>query len=244
MTSAQIVPASSKISEEIQKLEPSALITLFELKLTAAVNGIDQTFYYHAGTNGLKSNIVFGGVTYSAVPVQVKGFDKVTKGTLPRPTFTVANADNAITNLMLLYNPLNAEVKRIQTHKKFIDAVNFNPPTNESADPTAIAQTDDIWYIDRVAAETPESVTFELTGKINMQNLRLPKRQIVEHCPWLYRGTQCGYKGKKFFDKNDNPVSSESEDQCGHKYSSCIKRFTGKKTKVPFGGFLNARLQM
>ena len=48
MTSAQIVPASSKISEEIQKLEPSALITLFELKLTAAVNGVDQTFYYHA----------------------------------------------------------------------------------------------------------------------------------------------------------------------------------------------------
>ena len=135
-------------------------------------------------------------------------------------------------------------MKRIQPHKKFIDAVNFNPPTNESADPSAIAQTDDIWYIDRVASETPESVSFELTGKINMQNLRLPKRQIVEHCPWLYRGTQCGYKGKKFFDKNDNPVSSESEDQCGHKYSSCIKRFTGKKTKVPFGGFLNARLQM
>ena len=28
-----------------------------------------------------------------------------------------------------------------------------------------------------VAAETPQSVSFELTGKINMQNLRLPKRQ-------------------------------------------------------------------
>ena len=141
MTSTQISPSSSKISEEIQKLEPSALITLFELKLTTAVNGVDQTFYYHAGTNELKSNIVFGGVTYVAAPVQVRGFDKVTKGTLPRPTFTVANADNAITNLMLLYNPLNAELKRIQTHKKFIDAVNFSSGTNATADPTAVSYT-------------------------------------------------------------------------------------------------------
>ncbi len=247
MTSTQIAPSSSKISEEIQKLEPSALITLFELKLTFDVNGINQTFYYHAGTNEIKSNIVFGGQTYEAVPVQVKGFDKTTKGTLPRPTFTVANADNAITNLMLLYNPLNAELKRIQTHKKFLDAVNFSSGTNPTADPTAIAQTDDIWYIDRVAAETPESVVFELTGKINMQNVRLPRRQIVEHCPWLYRGTQCGYKGTKCFDINDNQIFGSNKlslDKCGHKYSSCLLRFSGKKDKVPFGGFLNARLQM
>ena len=246
MTSAQISPSSSKISEEIQKLDPSAVIELFELKLTPEVNGVTETttFYYHAGTNELKSDIVFNSVTYAAAPVEVKGFNKTTKGTLPRPTFTVANANNAITNLIALYNPLNAEVKRIQTCKKFLDAVNFSGGTNATADPTAIFQTDDIWYIDRVAAETPESVSFELTGKINLQNLRLPRRQIVEHCPWLYRGTQCGYKGKKFFDTNDKKVSTEAEDRCGHKYSSCLLRFSGKLNKVPFGGFLNARLQM
>ena len=245
MTSAQIVPASSKISEEIQKLEPSAIIELFELKLTLAVNGVDQTYYYHAGTNELKSNIVFNGITYVAAPVEVKGFDKVTKGTLPRPTFSVANADNAITNLTLLYNPLNAELKRIQTHKKFLDAVNFSSGTNATADPTAIAQTDDIWYVDRVAAETPESVTFELTGKLNMQNLRLPKRQVVEHCPWEYKGTECGYKGSKCFDVNDIELTGDDKqtlDKCGHKYSSCLVRFKGED--IPFGGFLGARLQM
>ena len=258
MTSAQIVPASSKISEEIQKLEPSALITLFELKLTLDINGVNQTYYYHAGTNELKSNIVFNGITYVAAPVEVKGFDKTTKGTLPRPTFTVANADNAITNLMLLYNPLNAELKRIQTHKKFLDAVNFSSGTNATADTDAIFQTDDIWYIDRVAAETPEIVTFELTARINLQNLRLPKRQIVEFCPWKYRSpadaalgqagsVECGYKGSKCFDANDNELTGDDKqalDKCGHRYSSCLLRFNEKLGKVPFGGFLNARLQM
>ena len=258
MTSKQVSPSSSKISEEIQKLEPSAIIELFELKLTLAVNGVDQTYYYHAGTNELKSNIVFNGVTYVAAPVQVKGFDKKTKGTLPRPTFSVANANNAITNLMLLYSPLNAEVKRIQTCKKFIDAVNFSSGTNATADPTAIFQTDDIWYIDRVAAETPELVTFELTARINLQKLRLPKRQIVEYCPWKYRSpadnaagqagsVECGYKGSKCFDANDNELTGDNKqalDKCGHRYSSCLLRFNEKLGKVPFGGFLNARLQM
>ena len=258
MTSTQVSPSSSKISEEIQKLEPSAIIELFELKLTLAVNGVDQTYYYHAGTNELKSNIVFNSVTYVAAPVQVKGFDKKTKGTLPRPTFSVANADNAITNLMLLYSPLNAELKRIQTCKKFIDAVNFSSGTNATADPTAIFQTDDIWYIDRVAAETPEIVTFELTARINLQNLRLPKRQIVEFCPWKYRSpadaalgqagsVECGYKGSKCFDANDNELTGDDKqalDKCGHRYSSCLLRFNEKLGKVPFGGFLNARLQM
>ncbi len=258
MTSTQVSPSSSKISEEIQKLEPSAIIELFELKLTLAVNGVDQTYYYHAGTNELKSNIVFNGVTYVAAPVQVKGFDKKTKGTLPRPTFSVANADNAITNLMLLYSPLNAELKRIQTCKKFIDAVNFSSGTNATADPTAIFQTDDIWYIDRVASETPELVTFELTARINLQNLRLPKRQIVEYCPWKYRSpadaalgqagsVECGYKGLKCFDANDNELTGDDKqalDKCGHRYSSCLVRFSSVDEIVPFGGFLNARLQM
>ena len=76
MTSSQISPASTKVSEEIQKLEPSALIELYELTYTTTVNGIDTVIRYHAGTNELKTNIVFNGNTYSAVPAQVTGFDK------------------------------------------------------------------------------------------------------------------------------------------------------------------------
>ena len=230
------VPQS--IQEQLQSLEPSAIIELFELELTEAVNGVDQTYYYHAGTNELRANIVFNGITYTAYPIEVEGFQVTSKGTLPRPSMTIANANNAISSLLALYNPLQAKVKRIRTCKKFLDAVNFSSG-NATADPTAKFE-DEIWYIDRVANENPQVVEFELTSKLDLTNLALPRRQILEHCPWQYKGTECGYIGTAAFDLNDKPTTA-ANDQCGKRYSSCAKRFpTGL---LPFGGFPGARLQ-
>ena len=175
------VPASSAVSPELQSLEPSAEIELFKLTFDKDVNGqtIDP-YYYHAGTNEVKTNIVFNGQSYTALPVKVTGFNKTTKGTLPRPKFEIANTDSAISALLILYNPLHAELLRIKTCKKFLDASNFTSGSNSSADPTAIFEADDRWYVDRVVNENPGTVVFELTGKIDMTNLRLPKRRYRE----------------------------------------------------------------
>ena len=231
------VPQS--IQEQLYKLEPSAIIELFQMELTLAVNGVDTTFYYHAGTNELTADIVFNGITYAATPIEVEGFEMTTKGTLPRPTMRVANANSAISALLVLYNPLQAKVTRIRTCKKFLDAVNFSGG-NPTADPTAKFE-DEIWYIDRVAQENPQLVEFELTSKLDLLNLALPRRQVLEHCPWQYRGSECGYKGKKYFDVNDNTTTA-ANDQCGKRYTSCALRFTSGN--LPFGGFPGARLQM
>jgi len=231
------VPQS--IQEQLYKLEPSAIIELFQMELTLAVNGVDSTFYYHAGTNELTADIVFNGITYAATPIEVEGFEMTTKGTLPRPTMRVANANSAISALLVLYNPLQAKVTRIRTCKKFLDAVNFSGG-NATADPTAKFE-DEIWYIDRVSQENPQLVEFELTSKLDLLNLALPRRQVLEHCPWRYRGTECGYTGKSYFDVNDNATTA-ANDQCGKRYSSCALRFTSGN--LPFGGFPGARLQM
>ena len=176
------VPASAAISPELQSLEPSAVIELFKLTFNKAVNGLteddaDVVFYYHAGTNEVKTNIIFNGISYTPLPVKVTGFNKTTKGTLPRPKFEIANTNSAISALILLNNPIHAELLRIKTCKKFLDAVNFTSGSNSSADPTAIFEADDRWYVDRVVNENPVTVVFELTGKIDMTNLRLPKRR-------------------------------------------------------------------
>ena len=229
------------IQEQLQSLEPSAIIELFQLELTEAVNGVNQTYYYHAGTNELTADVVFNGLTYAATAIQIDGFATATKGVLPRPTMRIANISNAISALLLLYNPLQAKVTRIQTCKKFLDAVNFTGGTNATADPTAKFE-DQIYYIDRVASENPTMVEFELASKLDLINVALPRRQVLEHCPWVYReDSTCGYKGKKFFDINNNPTT-EANDVCGKRYTSCTLRFP--EGDLPFGGFPGARLQM
>ena len=233
----------SNVKRELHSLEPSAIIELFQLHLTAAVNGVNQIYYFHAGTNQLSQNIVFDTLVYSAVPIEVDGFEVTTKGTLPRPVMKIANADGFVTGLLNSYNPLHAEVKRIRTCKKFLDAVNFTNGINGSADPTAVFNGGpESWYIDRVATENLQVVEFELVGKLDLTNLRLPARQVVEHCPWIYKGTECRYNGKRKFNLKNDEVSEESEDQCAKNLEACELRHPNKL--LPFGGFPGARLQI
>ena len=209
--------AFEPLAEELLRLAPSAIIDLFEIDLTNEVNGVDDTLRYHAGKNGLTEDIKFGGKTYPAVPVEIDGFEFSSKGTLPRLTLRVANVNNAITSLILIYNPLAAKVRRIRTFAKFIDTTNFqsgvNPfftkesdvedalttqsgvilteqSENDTADPDAkIVET---WYIDRVSSENKEFVEFELAPRLDLTNLALPRRTIEEFCPWTYRGVEEG----------------------------------------------------
>ena len=233
----------TSIQEQIQSLEPSAIIELFQLQLTLAVNGVDATFYYHAGTNSLTADVVFAGVTYAATPIEMEGFEVSSKGTLPRPTMRVANTTGAISGLLLFYNPLQAKVTRIRTCKKFLDAVNFSGG-NPTADPTAKFE-DDIYYIDRVSKENLQLVEFEMTSKLDLMNLQLPNRQIMEYCPWRYRGAECGYKGTAYLDANDIAVNSPSADICGKRFYSCKIRFESQGiTDFPHGGFPGSRIQI
>jgi len=264
--------AFEPLAEELLRLAPTAVIDLFEIELTVVVNGVDDTLRYHAGKNGLTETIKFGGQAYPAVPVEVDGFEFSAKGTLPRPTLRVANVNNAITSLNLLYNPLAAKVRRIRTFAKFIDTANFNQDVrftresdvedflitqggdtlieqtfNDTADPDAkIVET---WYIDRISSENPQFVEFELAPKLDLTNLALPRRTIEEFCPWTYRGgRECPYVDDACFTIDDQPITTgtqaqkEAADVCGKRLSSCQARFPDRE-KLPFGGFYGARLQ-
>lgn len=116
------------ITSEIQKLEPSAIIELFEMDATAFGGDLLR---FHAGTNGLRQNLVWQGNTYTAFPIKTSGFDMSGNGQLPRPKLQVANVTGAITLLVLTYDDLlGAKITRKRTLAKYLDAVNFPPRRN------------------------------------------------------------------------------------------------------------------
>lgn len=230
---------NEKITSEIQKLSPSAVIEMFILE----VNDNDR-LYFHAGTNELHENIVWQGMTYLALPVQVEGFDVSSQGTLPRPKLTIANVQGLFSALIRKYDDLiGLKLIRKRTFARYLDAVNF-AEGNPTADPN-VSFPDDLWYIDQKTEETKYTISWELSSAFDLQGVQLPRRQIIQnYCQWKYRGGECGFDGG-YFDINDKPCINQSDDKCAKKLSSCRVRFesvyTGNQRPIlPFGGFPGA----
>lgn len=226
------------IETDIQKLEPGAIVELFELDLTT-LGGTVQRF--HAGTNALLANVTWAGNVYTAFPVEASGFEWNGQGQAPRPSLKVANVAGSITALILMYDDLvGAKLTRIRTLVKYLDAVNFSGGVNPSADNTAEFPRD-IFYVDRKASETNQLVEFELAPAMDVTGVMLPRRQVVQNiCPWGYRSAECGYAGTNYFDAND-VATTLANDECGKRLSSCKARF-GAYAELPYGGFPAAGL--
>ena len=226
--------AVSAVSEELQKLAPSAVIELFQLELVSGLHydpsdpPTNTTYYFHAGTNELSGNIVWAGTTYTRFPVQADGFEYAGTGQLPTPNITIANLNSLLTYALLevnAYTPgndlINAKVTRIRTLKKYLDASNFTGGSNPDADPQAEFPRE-IYNISRKTAETRDVISWDLASAFDMQGVRAPKRQAIHMCQWIYKGPECGYTGSL-------PACLKTLDDC--------KAHFGSNAALPFGGF-------
>jgi lambda family phage minor tail protein L len=194
-----------ELTTEIQKLAPSAMIELFVMDSTS-IGG--EILRFHAGTNGLKQNIVWQGETYVRYPVVASGFEFNGQGQIPRPKLQVANILSAITQVTSEFGDLlGAKITRKRTLAKFLDAVNFSGGVNASADPTAEFD-EDIYYIDRKSSEDRDVVEFELAASVDLVGVSVPRRQVIQNiCIWKYRGAECGFTGAPIFDINDDQMT-------------------------------------
>ena len=186
---------------ELNKINPSSIIELFELELTVGLdipagnpNNLDTVFRFHAGANlNNFGQIKFNNNLYQRVAVQIEGFEDTGKGTVPRPTLTFSNLGGitkdgtvmtmsdflAIVNLTTPGNDLLEEkVTRLMPLASALDNDNF-VGDNPFGTPSTDRLQDRIYFIDRKSVENRQVVQFELVSVLDMQNKRIPARIVT-----------------------------------------------------------------
>jgi len=167
-----------------RQLDPGPLITLYTLTPKGAA-----PFYFHDGISQGNNNVVFAGKTYVPYPIKAEGFEWSTKGTMPRPTFTVSNIGSVVSALLREYNDfVGAMLTVTRTFAAFIQG--GSEPNPNQHFPI------ERYQVQRKTAENNTVCTFELSMPIDAESVVLPRRQILAHtCIWVYRGADCGYAG-------------------------------------------------
>ena len=190
---------------ELQKINPSNIVELFQLQLDTTIHGADTTYYFHNGVSeNNNGNLIFDSVEYTRMPIEADGFEFNGKQ-LPRPTLKISNILGTFTTILLtLPQGLEgAKVTRIRTLERYIDHINFDIGdilleddsellqendslvSQESSDnphgtPDATATfPNEVYYIDRKSTENRDIIEFELAASFDLQGVRLPKRQVL-----------------------------------------------------------------
>lgn len=210
------------LAAEIQRLNPSQIVSLYELSDYGELDG------FFCFTN--IGNVVWQGQVYQALPVEAEGFEFTGKGTLPRPKIRITNVGGLLSILLNQYDDLiGAKLTRRRTLARYL----MNSALGDEEFPP------DIYTVSRKVSENKRVVEFELTSVLDMEESYLPRRIILaSFCSWQYRSSECSYTGGAVARVDDMPTSNLSEDACGKRLSSCKLRFGS--AALPFGGFPGA----
>ena len=190
---------------ELQKINPSSIVELFQLELITAIHGSNTKYYFHNGTNtNGNTNLVFNNIEYTKMPIEAEGFEFNGKQT-PRPRLRISNILGTFTTILLtLPQGLEgAQVTRIRTLARYVDNSNFSggqillengsnllledgnaidmdQGINPFGTPDPTATFDEqIFIIDRKSTENRDIIEFELAATYDIDGVRLPKRQVL-----------------------------------------------------------------
>lgn len=193
------------IHKEIFELEPSVMVTLYEIIL---INESGKKYYFHAGENGFEKDIIFKGNNYYYLPIKAEGFE-YEDGKLPRPTITADNTDSFFSLKTRFFKDfIGYPVHRIRTFVKFLHGDNFPNSVNPFGSPTEESFPIEKYTINSKTAENQNVIQFELTSPLEKESAFIPNRKVVYNvCQWQYRNCiGCGYTGAPVADAKGNPL--------------------------------------
>ena len=195
---------------ELNKINPSSIIELFELELIVGTHiaagnpqNLPTIYRFHAGANlNNFGEVIFQNNSYQRVAVKVSGFERNSKGVVPRPTLTFANVggivQDPISELAITMSDFLNNVNKVTPHNDLVNAkftrkmplasaldddnflpIGGNDPVNPFGTPSSDRLRDEIFVIDRKAVENRQIVEFELTAAHDLQNRQIPQRVVT-----------------------------------------------------------------
>jgi len=174
----------------------------------------------------LFNQIIWQGKRYVPFPILIEEFEMMARGTLPKPklTFTSQNQIDAYDYFFIkikntvrsIGDIIGLEITRKRTFLKYLDAVNFKSyggiinDDDFTIDPDPYAQLNpDIYFIDRKLRENKNTLQYELSSILDLENIKLPLRTLYsEACSFDYRGEGCGFVGAPVANDKDEVISS------------------------------------
>ena len=217
---SQQTTAGNQLSLETHSLEPSSVITLYEIDIseikfnanlgTNASNFIPDVLRFHNMEVLNAHTISFRSEQYHPIPIITEGFELSSTGGLPRPTITFTSMkhlmEGSLSNsyygslkfgILQLQNLAGAKVTRVRTFYKYLDSSNTNLKgvgDYVGVNPEFPKET---YYIERKISEDRDAMTFEMASVLDVENFKLPSRLVLStRCNWNYRGEGCCYEFK------------------------------------------------
>lgn len=227
---------NSKIKADIQRLDVgSSLVSLYALDASAIGGAV---YYFTPMTDGGKP-VVFNGITYYPLPVEITGMEVTGDGRLPRPRMRVGNVLLTFVGLVNACNDaVGAKVTRLRTFAKYIDG-------HSAADANAQFPAD-VFYIEQKISQNKELIEWELVTPLDIGNMMIPRFQAITYCQHRYRiyvagelsydYATCPFNGERYFTAAGEMTSAD-KDVCGKKLSDCELRYPLASDQLPFKGF-------
>jgi lambda family phage minor tail protein L len=188
-------------------LNNTSVLDLFEIKL----NDFDGYFRFH-GSKNLKSNIIFKQKEYIFIPCEISNLEYSSEAKQNRPTLSIANVNNYISNLIKDRKDLIG--KRFYRKKilaKDLDDVNFGGFNKNTLGVSSFSSfiSVDTFIIQKKNSENKDKVEFQLANVLDLDGQTVPSRKVYNDiCQWQYRGCGCNYGKLSNYDGPTIPVKN------------------------------------
>ena len=174
-------------------LDNNQILDLYEIKLS----DFEGYFRFH-GSKNLNKDLVFKGYSYLYIPCEMSNLEYNSEGKQNRPTFSISNINNYVSNLIKDRNDLiGKRLYRKKVLAKDLDDENFGGPNkNTLGDRGFIVDfvNVDTFVINKKSSEDKNKVDFILSNILDIDGLTVPSRKVYnDFCPFQYRGSGCNY---------------------------------------------------